>query len=75
MGLPVTMDEIGLTDEDLPAVAERASVTKEWTCVPYEMCIRDRPLVFTEKVNIIPVSENFCSSELSGSKTIWRFKL
>ena len=37
MGLPVTMDEIGLTDEDLPAVAERASVTKEWTCVPYEV--------------------------------------
>ncbi len=29
MGLPVTMDEIGLTDEDLPAVAERASVTKD----------------------------------------------
>ena len=37
MGLPLTMADIGLTDEDLPAVAERSSVTKEWTCVPYEV--------------------------------------
>lgn len=37
MGLPVCMEDIGLTDADLPAVAERSSITKEWTCVPYEL--------------------------------------
>ena len=37
MGLPLTMSDIDLTDEDLPALAERTSVTKEWTCVPYEV--------------------------------------
>lgn len=37
MGLPVCMEDIGLTENDLPAVAQRASVTKEWTCVPYEV--------------------------------------
>ena len=37
MGLPLTMSDIDLTDEDLPAIAERTSVTKEWTCVPYEV--------------------------------------
>ena len=37
MALPVCMEDIGLTEADLPAVAERASVTKEWTCVPYEV--------------------------------------
>lgn len=37
MALPVCMEDIGLTENDLPAVAQRASVTKEWTCVPYEV--------------------------------------
>ncbi|GFI62298.1 hypothetical protein IMSAG049_01476 [Clostridiales bacterium] len=37
MNLPLRMADIGLTEDDLPAVAERASVTREWTCVPYEV--------------------------------------
>ena len=37
MNLPLTMDDIELTDDDLEAVAERSSITKEWTCVPYEV--------------------------------------
>ncbi|MEA4973815.1 MAG: iron-containing alcohol dehydrogenase family protein [Candidatus Metalachnospira sp.] len=37
MGLPVCMEDIDLTEADLQAVAERASITKEWTCVPYEV--------------------------------------
>jgi len=37
MGLPVCMGDIELTEDDLGAVADRASITKEWTCVPYEV--------------------------------------
>ena len=37
MGFPLTMEDIGLSAEDLPAIAERSSVTREWTCVPYEV--------------------------------------
>lgn len=34
VGLPVTMDQIGLTKEDLPIVAKKASTVIEWEYVP-----------------------------------------
>lgn len=34
VGLPVTMDEIGLTDKDLPIVAKKAASVIEWVYVP-----------------------------------------
>ena len=37
MGLPLTLQDMDITYEDLDAIAERASVTREWTCVPYEV--------------------------------------
>lgn len=37
IGLPVTMAEIGLREEDLPALAQKSSTVTEWTCTPYAM--------------------------------------
>lgn len=37
MGLPLVMTDIDITDDDLDAIADRTSVTKEWNCVPYEV--------------------------------------
>lgn len=34
VGLPVTMSEIGITDADLPTIAEKAASVVEWTYVP-----------------------------------------
>lgn len=34
VGLPVTMDEIGLTNKDLPVVAKKAASVVEWSYVP-----------------------------------------
>lgn len=34
VGLPVTMEEIGLTEADLPVVAKKASSVVEWSYVP-----------------------------------------
>lgn len=34
VGLPVTMEEIGLTEKDLPIVAQKAASVIEWTYVP-----------------------------------------
>ena len=35
--LPLTLEEIGLTYEDLDALTEKASSVREWTCAPYEV--------------------------------------
>ena len=37
IGLPITMEEIGLRKEDLPALAEKGSTVTEWKCTPYPM--------------------------------------
>ena len=37
IGLPITMEEIGLRREDLPALAEKGSTVTEWKCTPYAM--------------------------------------
>ena len=37
IGLPITMEEIGLKEEDLPALAEKGSTVTEWKCTPYPM--------------------------------------
>lgn len=37
MGLPITMEDIGLTENDLPALAEKGSTVTEWKCTPYPM--------------------------------------
>ncbi len=34
VGLPVTLEEIGLTKADLPVIAKKASSVIEWTCAP-----------------------------------------
>lgn len=34
LGLPVTLEQLDIRKEDLPAIAEKASTTTEWTCVP-----------------------------------------
>lgn len=35
IGLPVTLEEIGLTEEDLPFVTEKAATGEGWTKAPY----------------------------------------
>ena len=34
IGLPITLEEIGMTKEDLPKVAKKASTVVEWSYVP-----------------------------------------
>ena len=36
IGLPCTLDEIALTEEDVPAIAHKAASVVEWTYVPGE---------------------------------------
>lgn len=35
IGLPVTLEEIGLTEQDLPEIAQAATQTNEWKNLPY----------------------------------------
>lgn len=37
IGLPVTLEQVGLTEDDLSALVEKASTVTEWTCTPYPM--------------------------------------
>ena len=35
IGLPTCLADMELTEEDIPAIVEKASTVREWTCVPY----------------------------------------
>ncbi len=37
LGLPVCLKDLDLEEKNLPALADRAAQTLEWSCVPYEM--------------------------------------
>ena len=37
MGFPTRLVDVGLTTDDLLAIAQKASTVREWTCVPYPM--------------------------------------
>ena len=35
IGLPTCLADMEITEEDIPAIVEKASTVREWTCVPY----------------------------------------
>ena len=37
VGLPITLEQVGLREADLDALVEKSSTVTEWTCTPYPM--------------------------------------
>lgn len=35
IGLPTCLADMEITEEDIPAIVEKASTVREWSCVPY----------------------------------------